>query len=1205
MRHPVSYLLYRVRSRIPKLLNSFMAASMLLNTFSPVMLLGDLGFSYDTLKGYKYYGEPRQVKSGLPAPELTFLDLGAPMGPELSAAPTPVIHSVLVEAPVVDSAFPADLGSSLSPTWLNTASDQPNLGSGVVPVWMDAANAAEEDMGSDLLPSWMSAPAADNPPPVSGDVGNCPPAANLDMSITVPPDPINRGDTTGEVYTVTVTNNDADAVDLVSFQIDPNQGFYFVGGSASATSDIDGAISVSNPGTTTPDTPFVINLTGTTPDDQLESGETITLFFTLATDGDAESGQQLFVYLRDGTNSPGTCQTAVENIQTVRGNLVIEKSPVTQDGTLGDTITWTVQLRNTGLGTVYDAIFADTIGSGYTGLSVNPSPANITLAPEESQDYEVSATIASCTNLTNTISANWSIGNSDGTATVGNPLTDEVDVVFLLEEPDISVEVGPLGNLNYCGTLAATVPVTVTNVGGAGRNLVLTIGQQNVDSVTELSPDWIKSGNTFVYQGGSPSGTILPGEVLTFDMNVQVTSAACVNQDVSVSLTPSFYDACLLLLDSAAAGTSPVTTVSDAATLSVDKEGPAVIAAGDTFVYTVTVSGVNQDSIDPGGVTVTDTVPTVLTITNVTATTGSPTTVGNIITWNLPLAGAGAYNEVMYITVEVPEEGGGVCDAGTTFTNDVEAFADVCPECTPLSSSDSVTTQVEDYLGTNNAFTKTVSTVEMCDTGASQVITAVLTIRDGITWTNTIYTDTLGQGVFALPLNVTSWDVEIDGVDRSADVVTSVGPPLVIDFSGIGTFSNTADITITYNVTAAVNSTVGDAASQSAFLFSEFEMGGTMDACAGGAVGYVGATYNIYRGDLGLSATPGTIQNCGVSTVTLNVTGAAANSLTDNLVVTFTAQAGDVFTHTDAVFGGAFAAASVISDRVGATATFTFPAGLEIDSGGTIEFPMYRDCNLSGPVTSGVTYQDRCNVVRTAGGSATSSSQISDVNLFTTPDQYVVNSKSAIWRFYVSSIGQIAAEDLIVTNTLPVGHKFITYTVSSTSAPTNVVSMVTGTVGGQEVITFTISSLPVGGRLQFDMESEIDSACNLPAQIDIALWDDCGGVGGACFGRETGIVRLLPGPYFLLTSNDQVATLPLCTQGPLKLVVKNTSASAPEHQFNITDVLTNATYVNGTAFVTVTDVTDAIVTGTTSGQSLANVPFTPTVNTVGQVQTLT
>ena len=1216
----LTFQIKHVKKQLRKVFNSVVATSMLLNSFSPLIFLGDIGNPNTTLKSS--HRSPSQFLMKAAQTDL------------ITEFPRSDLNQVHVfkgqsnQSP--DFADALAFGIDFLPVWMADSDSQPALGSSLLPSWM-AETEETKDLGDQFLPEWMAEgkdPSLALPGDVSGpdllfvntpqallDAGNCPPAANLVLNLSLPPDPVSRGDTSGQTYTMTITNNDPSPVPEISFQIDPNQGFNYLGGTASATSSVSGTLTLVDPGTGAADAPVIIGFNeGPAPEKQLLPNETITLTFPLATDADARSGQQLFVNFRSGS-PPTQCAFAVENIQTVRGNLVIEKSPSTQIGTLGDTLTWTVRLRNTGLGWVYGAVFTDVIGAGYENVIGIGSSAPIDLAPENYQDYEVQGTIASCTNLTNTIDGAWSIGNSDGTAIQPNPLNETVDVLFQLEEPDIRVEIGSIPTTTYCGSYTVQVPVTVTNVGGPAQFLELDLSAQNL-SVTESDPNWDQPGGTnsrLEYIGGSPVGTILAGEVLTFELQVVLSSAACASGDAAITLMPSFYDACLLLRDSASASTSSSPIAEDAATLNISKDGPAVIAAGDIFTYTVIASGENQESIDPGGVMITDVLPSSLIVNNITRTAGTVTQTGDTINWHLPLSGNGPYYEVLEIVVTVPELGGGVCDSGVGFINQVWGNADVCPECTPLEASAEVFSHVEDYLGTNNIYTKTASTVELCWPGAGQVITTILDIQDGITWTGTIYTDTLGAGVFNNPLNVVSLQVNIDGTDRTSDLfpAPSYGPPLVVDFSNIGTYSSTAYVEIIYVVTAPVGTIPGDAASQTSFLYSEIVFGDTTNACGpGDAVGYVGDNYTIQRGDLNIVATPGVIDSCAESTVLINVTAggtALTTTLTDNLVVSFTAQAGDIFTHTEAIFGGSFSAASVISNRVGTTVVFTFLSTIDLNEAGTIEFPLFRPCTVDGPISSQIGYQDRCNVTRTSGGMATGTTRVSDINLFTTPDKYTVNERKAVWRFYVSSIGTATAEDLIVTNTLPIGHRFVTYTLSSSSAPTNVVSMVTDTVAGQVVITFTIDNLPVGGRLQFDMESEIDSACNLPAVIHIALWDSCGGVNGACEGYQTGDVELLPGPYFLLTSNDQVAALPLCDQGPVQLVVKNSSAKAPEYHFTITDVITNATFFAGSAFVTVTNQSNEIITGTSSGVPLANIPFPPTiaVTALGEIMSWT
>ena len=75
----------------------------------------------------------------------------------------------------------------------------------------------------------------------------------------------------------------------------------------------------------------------------------------------------------------------------------------------------------------------------------------------------------------------------------------------------------------------------------------------------------------------------------------------------------------------------------------------------------------------------------------------------------------------------------------------------------------------------------------MCGDSAIQAYTATLNIGSGITWTGSIYTNSLGLGDLAQPLEVVPGTVQvlIDGVDRTALLAITLGPPLEIDFAGM------------------------------------------------------------------------------------------------------------------------------------------------------------------------------------------------------------------------------------------------------------------------------------------------------------------------------------------------------------------------------------------------------------------------------------
>ena len=1077
-----------------------------------------------------------------------------------------------------------------------------------------------ESLSTDLLPSWFDTTGAPQPQALAGIQGaaQCPPADDLAIGLTIPPYRVSEGNTAGDVYTVTVSNSGTISATEVSLLVDPNVGFYYVGGSATVSSNLDSP-SLTDPGTTAPDAPFSLVLNGSAPLNALEPGETLTFTFKLATTDYAPSSQLLTVSLQSGSPSPATCISTSENVPTGRGNLTLVKGAALQDAAVGDVVTWTIELKNTGLGNVYNAVITDTFGSALTNTQIIPAPAPVDLNVGETFIYTATALVASCGNLTNYVQASWSIGNEDGTATGSNPIDADADIALLLEDPAISVQVGALPEVLYCGTLTATVPVTVTNSGGTAQQLVLDIAATGlVVSNPQPSSEWTLSGNQLTYTGGPTPGMIRGGETVTLTLDVVSSGPVCSGSTASLQVTPRAYDACLLLQTTGTAGSASANLGFDAPTLSLSKDASAgdIAYSGETLVYTVTLAGTNITNTN--GITVTDVLTDFLQNVSAGATAGTVTQTGNAITWTLPSTNA-TVTETLLITATIPDQSPLGCAKGQTLLNEALAVAAVCPECT-LSAQASDSLIVLDPLayGVNN-FTMESSPIALCNTDyAAQQFTTTLQVRTGITWTGSIFTDTLGAGVFDGPYSVVpgSLQVLVDGVDRTGILSYTLGPPLVIDFSGmsaISPYSDTADIVIFYQAEAGPSTLVNDPV-RTGFVEAYFDVNGPAQACDANTVAVLGTYVTLQRGNLDVGLAPAELNSCQVNNVTISVTGGQPDPAlrTDHLVVTFTAQAGDVYTPTAATFTGALAGIPVTITQTGLTTTFEFSPTAAITGDGSIVFPLYRPCGVTGALTSTLTYQDLCGVSRDAGpataGQTTHSAQVS---LYVTPDEYTVYERNASWRWYVSNLGDLDATNAVVTNTLPAGYHFLTYTLSTAYTPStflSTITAVTGTVGGREVVTFTIGTLPIGARVRFDAQASIAS-CVDPAQVDIGLTLPCGLVkdGGAltCSGVVTDRVLFHSGPTALLSSNYQDANIPLCQSGKIRLEVKNASLRSDEFDFVITDTLTNATYINGTAFVTVTNSLDNVVTGDTSGQPLANIPFTPTVTTTAAGQLLT
>ncbi len=98
------------------------------------------------------------------------------------------------------------------------------------------------------------------------------------------------------------------------------------------------------------------------------------------------------------------------------------------------------------------------------------------------------------------------------------------------------------------------------------------------------------------------------------------------------------------------------------------------------------------------------------------------------------------------------------------------------------------------------------------------------------------------------------------------------------------------------------------------------------EACDGGNTALIGTLVTVTRGDMNISLAPDTLTACTENQITLTVDGDTIADITDNVVVTFTADASDIFTPTAAVFGGAFTGQTPHHQQSGEHGRFHVPA---------------------------------------------------------------------------------------------------------------------------------------------------------------------------------------------------------------------------------------------------------------------------------------
>ncbi len=411
-----------------------------------------------------------------------------------------------------------------------------------------------------------------------------------------------------------------------------------------------------------------------------------------------------------------------------------------------------------------------------------------------------------------------------------------------------------------------------------------------------------------------------------------------------------------------------------------------------------------------------------------------------------------------------------------------------------------------------------------------------------------------------------SISVVVNGVDYTNDVtVTTPGGELKVDLSAIGAMTPTADITISYQVTAAATAATG-----TGFLFDAFTIGGyepgTGPACDLGSTGFASNLVTVEDGALSVAVTPNQLTTCAENDIVLTVSGADPDRLTDNIVITFTAtMSDDVFTATSPyLLGGSFVGKSVTVVQAGNVATFTVDATVDITGTGTISFPLYRKCGVTTPLTAGMSYQNKCNTTKTASGQTSNSVFESTINLFVAGASRTLNERAADWRFYMMNSGNATANNIIVTNTLPSGHTFATANITSTFAPDQAAAVTTetGFVGGLQVVTFTIPALDPGKRIRFDVYSIITS-CEDRGRCQhccvSGMWQGSWGcLSGSTDRSGDPEVGRCP-PWSAATTSRPTC---LCVRlGNVELVVKNSSAAVDLFDFVIRDYLTGTNII--------------------------------------------
>ena len=365
----------------------------------------------------------------------------------------------------------------------------------------------------------------------------------------------------------------------------------------------------------------------------------------------------------------------------------------------GTNVTYTITVSNFSAAQATAVTMQDTLPGTMTFVSLNPNAGCTTPAPGNGGTINCSiGTMTGGSSITYTLVGHIPAATASGTtfsnmATISssndaNPENNSSSVALIVSSVDLSVtKAGP-------AAVVAGNPLTYTiTVANAGPDLAINV----------LLTDTMPPGTTFtsIIQNTGPiascstppaggNGTIACGFVqINSGASAQFTLTLTPGNVTSVSNTASVssdsFDT-----NSANNSSTASTVVTPSADLALTKSAPAVVAAGTTLAYTLTVT--NNGPSDATGVSVVDVTPANTTFVSFTAPAG----------WTVTAPAVGGTGTVMATTPTL------IAASSAMFTLVVQVSSGA-PVGSTITNTATVSSNTSDPNPANNSSTATSS----------------------------------------------------------------------------------------------------------------------------------------------------------------------------------------------------------------------------------------------------------------------------------------------------------------------------------------------------------------------------------------------------------------------------------------------------------------------------------------------------------------
>jgi uncharacterized repeat protein (TIGR01451 family) len=984
-----------------------------------------------------------------------------------------------------------------------------------------------------------------------------------------------------KTYTISILNNSGNPLTelAITNEINALTGFNYVAGTTSIDVNGGAPISTADPVVNPAPVELVWNIdTLTGAPFTLNDGDTLNITFDLYAGCTAVSGSQNVTidYLISGTPSSDSTNFSV---QVLPGGVTIKKTPNVIPQELGQNVTWTITVENTGIGNINNVVITDDLGTGLAYASSTPAgdnsgqvttwdstqiPALAQMAPGAIVTIDITSTVIACEFLDNVANVKWGCNVANtcfDTAVDGGTATASVQRIVktpLIEYTPPSI------SFNYCEDFV-DIAFPVQNTGdGTAHDVWINI-DFGAMTVTNLpaGATYNSTDKRFEITNPIPAGGSFN---LSFRLNYSTWCGGSFpagdllwQTEYKDDCDQIFYPPVQLSTMSSPTGTTGV---------SIQKSGsPEAVQIGSQVTYNITSSYTGDISCGSGtaGVfTVVDTIPDGFTVVDAGGGTYVPGAggTGGTITWTYtPPASL-----TTSIIIQLPDRSQCESYCFTLFTNSVTVSGTDCCGCA-LNESDSQTTAIE------------------CEELVDSQKTVSPSI--GIRCANFQYTNTYD---FAAGANVTldtfsfeehadnqqqyvpgSLTVTYDGADITGCVGITDNTPgghLILDFSGCAAdVVANKNLTITYQLTITENT--ASACSDTGFYsWSSLDMGVTGGECL--ADGIIRETQYVTVDPPAMSVSVtglgSIVHKCESQTITITLT--QDSNIADPKDVRLVLSGLNYYVTVPAatVCGGSVAPVSCTPSIVGDDYVWEFAdAFTGAGSSATLQMTVQKRCTGSGDLTAVAYFDDNCNddanYDDTCSTSATETPALllgGDLLIEKTPEVYYASETQVAWKIYVTNRGSGNAYNVWIDDVLGAGLVFDSATVAPNTGIT-VTPNQDHNAGAINGATIAIDVMAPGERREITFLADQIDCDNLTNDVS-ASWG-CVGIDCQTVVTDDSIVEL-PDPL-LINTNNVTTPIDVCSTVDGTITLKNAGQTTC-YNLQVTETLApGLTYVAG------------------------------------------